>query len=101
MLLTLMHDRRPTVAEQHQRPRTNHASLDLVPNQRQLSYRSHATANGDETNRTCYEELQSFVEMGSRNFVGEKTVRLRLELIHRDAQHATTAFMRAATGGFH
>src|SRR5574341_2506678 len=35
------------------------------------------------------------------NLLSQVTIRLRLELIHGDADNASTVFMRTAAGGFH
>ena len=85
----------------HQRTRANHLRLNLVPDQRQFRNSAHAAANGDETNRTGNQPLQSFVEMWRRNFVSEIAIGLGLELIHDDAEHAAAALVRSATGRFH
>src|SRR5438105_1001919 len=39
--------------------------------------------------------------MFGRNFLSKETIRFFCELIHRDADDSSAAFMRAAAGGFH
>src|SRR2546421_10028440 len=95
MALPLAHDRWPAIAEQNQRPWIQNSGLQLVPNQRDFRDRTHAATQSDVSNGTSDQSLQSFIEMFRRHFLCQITIRLGLELIHRDADDTPTTFVRA------
>src|SRR6476646_2687302 len=45
--------------------------------------------------------LEALIKMWSCYLVGEKTIRLVLELIHNDPKYASAGFARTSTGSFH
>src|SRR2546421_634095 len=101
MALPGSNHRWPAIAEQNQWSWIKHVSLHLVPHQRDFSNRSHAPTKSNVAHRLRDQSLQPFVKMLGGTLFSQISIRFRLKLIHRDANDASSAFVRAAAGCFH
>src|SRR5436853_7869006 len=101
MLPPRFHYRRPAVAEQNEWHVTYDIHGEYVPDQRNLCHRAHAAAHRDKAGRAANQMLQTVIEMVGGDLFFEVTIRRSFELIHRDAEHMATRFMRPTAHCLH
>src|SRR5205085_12701080 len=74
---------------------------DLFPYERQFGYVSYVAAKGDKTGGALDQILEPLVEVCACNLLRQLTIRIGLELVHQDAEHAPAALVRPAARSLH